>query len=378
MNNNMSIDANNNNIERDLNIVNKRNIQSNIDKSKKYTINTENMIMAWANPYNPEAVLYRRLPNINDRPMMEKYYDMFKIVNEYGIDEYKITEKMIFYGYVVNKRSRNSYTVINLIDEFGTNMAAHTIIKNFDLSKYLNKVIKFTGVIHPYNEEDESGDIKYGVTILKDYDIEVIEGHSHTLDVSPWNMIHEDNPNILINVENVSNKFNKLDINTQLQLLYNTEEKLNVISMNMFNVPNLIYPIILTNFLMRDDIYDEKILSYNIRHLNILMTIVIDYILGIKPNSFDELMKVVIYVVLTYLGYRFDKPADKSKFNEFVKYMGITKSNAKSYLYNAKENAGGNQEILEYIPEEYRIQPGDLHEIATIQFVKRIYIELDL
>lgn len=377
---NKGVYVNNSNIERDLNI-NRNKIeqnQSNIDKSKKYTLNTENMIMAWANPYNPEAVLYRRLPNINDRPMMEKYYNMFKIVNEYGIDEYNITEKMIFYGYVVKKRSELKYVVINLIDEFGTKMAAHTIIQNYDLSKYLNKVIKFTGVIYKYNEEDESSEIKYGVTILKDYEIKVIEGQEHTLDISPWNMIHEDNPNVFIKVEDINNKFNKLDINAQLDLLYNVEEKLNVISMNMFNVPNLIYPIILTNFLMRDDIYDEKILSYNIRHLNILMTIVIDYILGIKPNSFDELMKVVIYVILNYLGYDLNKPAERDRFYEFIDFMGIERSNAKTYLINAKQNAGGVQAILDYIPEAYKTKPGDLHEIATIQFVKRIYIELDL
>ena len=42
--------------------------QTNLDKSKKYTLNVENMKLAWYNPYNPEAVFYKRLPNVNDRP----------------------------------------------------------------------------------------------------------------------------------------------------------------------------------------------------------------------------------------------------------------------------------------------------------------------
>ena len=146
----------------------------------------------------------------------------------------------------------------------------------------------------------------------------------------------------------------------------------------MFNVPNLIYPIVLTNFLMRDDIYDEKVLSYNIRHLNILMTILIDYILGIKPGSFDELMKVIIYVVLNYLGYDLNKPVEKDRFYEFVDFMGIERNNAKTYLINAKQNAGGVQAILEYIPEVYKTKPGELHEIATLQFVKRLLVELNI
>lgn len=357
--------------------VNKQNTQVCIDKSKKYTINVENMVLAWANPYNPEAVLYKRTLNVNDRPMLEKYYNMFKIVGDFG-EEYNTTIPMIFYTYVVKMKSPTRYVVLNLIDEFGTKMAAHNIIQNYDLSKYLNKVIKFRGTIYRYNENDNSKETKYGVHILKDSEIEVIEGNSHTLEKPPWDMITEDNPNLVINVEDISNKFNKLDIDRQMDLLCNIENKLNVVSMDMFNVPNLIYPIALTYFLMRDDIYDEIILINNRRHLNIMLTILVDYILYIHPKTIDDLMKIVVYVVLNYLGYDLDNPTDKDKFYAFTTSMGVTNDNADKYLGYAKENVGGIQEILKYIPEQYKTKPGDIHETATIQFIKRLCIELDL
>ena len=320
--------------------------------------------------------------------MLEHYYNLFKLKSDDLLTDYKVTIPIVFYAYVVERRNKNSYAVINLIDEFGANMAAHGVIKKCNLQPYLNKVIKFTGVIYPYGEDelsdDDTNETKYGVRILKEnglgekYEIEVITGHPHTLGTSPWNMITEDNPNVLIKVEELSNKYNKLDIGVQMELLVNIEDTLNTISMNMFNVPNLIYPIILTNFLMRDDIYDDKVLIYNHRHLNILMTIVVDYILGIKPKTFDELMKVIIYVVSNYLGYDLENPTDYSKFNEVVDYMGIAKDNSRHYLRNAKRNAGGQKAILEYIPDEYKIKPGDIHELAMIQFAKRLIIELGL
>ena len=65
-------------------------------------------------------------------------------------------------------------------------------------------------------------------------------------------------------------------------------------------------------------------------------------------------MKIVMYVIWNYLGYDLEKPSDKDKFNEFTKFMGISKDNAKTYLRNSKRNVGGIQSVLNYIPDKYK------------------------
>lgn len=351
-----------------------------IDQSKHITLNVENMQLGWFQPCNPDAVFYKRLPNVNDRPMLENYYKLSRHEpNEYGIYDTEISVPINFYGYVVSKRSKDSYTIINLLDEFGTKLAAHVIIKDFDLSNYLNKVIKFTGVIYPYNDdEDSTGDTKYSVHILKDKDIEVIEGNKPEMDKSPWEILLDEEPNIHIDPVKAIGEFNKLDIYKQMDLLSYNEDILNAISTSMFNVPNLIYPIVLTNFLMRDDIYNEKVIMNNILSLNILTTILIDYILCIKPSNFSELIKVVNYVILIYLGIDLDKCYDKEKFYDLVEYMGIDKQNAKSYYNNTKNNAGGVNKMKEVIPDSYKTIPGPqgLHGISSLQFAKRMALNM--
>ena len=350
------------------------------DNSKHYTLNVENMQLGWFQPCNPDAIFYKRLPNVNDRPMLENYYNLSRYQDEYGQFEYEISKPIVFYGYIVSRRSKDSFVLINLLDEFGTKLAAHVIIKDFDLTDYLNKVIKFTGVIYPYSDEEyNTGDTKYSVHILKDKPIEIIEGRKPEMKKSPWEYLLEENPNIHVDPVKMIGEFNKLDIYKQMDILNDVEEKLNSISISMFNAPNLIYPIILTNFLMRDDIYNEKVLMQNILPLNMLTTIIIDYILGIQPSTFDELIKVVNYVILTFLGIDLNKCHDKDKFNELVEFMGIDKKNAKSYYNNTKNNAGGVNKMKEMIPEVYQTVPGPegIHGIASLQFAKRLLLDLN-
>jgi hypothetical protein len=352
------------------------------DNSKHYTLNIENMQLGWFQPCNPDAVFYKRMPNVNDRPILENYYKLSRYEpNDFGEYDTDISVPIIFYGYVAAKRSSTSYTIVNLLDEFGEKLAAHVIIKDFDLSEYLNKIIKFTGVIYPYNDgENSTGDTKYSVHILKDKEITVIEGRQPEMKKSPWEMLLDDEPNIHIDPVKAIGDFNKLDIYEQMNLLGYAEDRLNAISVSMFGMSNLIQPIIYTNFLMRDDIYDKKVIMNNILSLNILTTIIVDYILGIKPNNFNELIKIVNYVIMVYMGIDLDKCYDKEKFYELVEHMGIDKQNAKHYYVNAKNNAGGITKMKEVIPESYRTIPGPqgLHGLAAVQFAKRMALDMDL
>ena len=332
--------------------------------------------MEWADPLNNEQVLYKRLNNINDRPMLAHYYKIFELKDEHGVS-LKTTKSMVFYIYVVKKYSRdNSYVGINLINEFGDKLAAHIILKDVDLSKYVNKLIKFTGSIYPYNEEG-NGETKYSVCVFKNQPIDIIEGREHTLSLPPWDMLVDED--YIIDIDELNNKYNSLDVDTQLYLLENMQDKLNVISTNMFNTPNLLYPIILTNFLMRDDIYNEKVIQSNLRFLNIITTIVADYILKIKPKTFDETMKIIVYVILNFLGYNFNTPEDKSNILAMSTIIRVDTENVKEYLKNAKANAGGVQAILNYIPDNYKVHGlGEINKIATIQFLKRMVLELEI
>lgn len=364
----------------DINQTFNKSNQNNIDNSTTvyqtvYTMQKELDIMSWADPLNNEALFYKRLPNINDRPMLEHYYKLFELKDEMGVS-YKITKAMVFYVYIVEKRSNLNYAGINLINEFGDKLAAHIIIKGVDLSKYLNKLIKFTGVIYPYDEDNEDGETKYSVKIFESKGIEIVEGKQHTLGVPPWDMFIDSD--MIIDIDELNRKYNELDIDVQMYLLETIEDKLNVISTNMFNVPNLIFPIVLTNFLMRDDIYNEKVLSNNVRFLNIVSTMVADYILKIKPKTFDETVKIINYVVMNFLGYDLETPEDKTKFYNFATYLRVSIDNASLYLSHAKENSGGVKSILNYIPDNYKIKPGNINEVATIQFLKRMMLELEI
>ena len=358
------------------NVISRNTIEQ-VDKSTTVYMIQDQLkeTMSWVDPLNNEQVLYKRLNNINDRPMLAHYYKLFELKDEHGVS-LKTTKPIVFYIYIVEKRSKYNYAGINLINEFGDKLAAHVILKDVDLSKYVNKLIKFTGSIYPYNEEG-NGETKYSVCVFKNQPIDIIEGREHTLSLPPWDMLVDEN--YVINIDELNDKYNSLDIDVQLYLLENMQDKLNVISTNMFDTPNLLYPIILTNFLMRDDIYNEKVIQSNLRFLNIITTIVADYILKIKPKTFDETMKIIVYVILNFLGYDFNAPEDKSNIMAMSTIIRVDTENVKEYLKNAKANAGGVQAILNYIPDKYKVHElGEINKIATIQFLKRMVLELEI
>ena len=126
---------------------------------------------------------------------------------------------------------------------------------------------------------------------------------------------------------------------------------------------------------MRDNVNDlDVIFSYN-KHINIVSTLVYDYIVDIKPKNYLEVLQVITYVVLTYMGYDMtDADSDDCKecFNELISWMNIKKEHANYHLINIKRNAGGVEQILNTIPDKYIYKPKELVDVARCQFVKRL------
>lgn len=350
----------------EINNVNKQNKENNIDKRKTINKFTPEYKIAWANPYNQEALLYKRLPNINDRPMLEKYYKNLKLEGK------KYTKPIIFYGYVAEKRSNVSYTLLNIVNEYGNLMACHTIVKGTDLKAYLLKLIKFEGMIEPYNENNENGETKYGIKII-DNTIEIVQTKRTDFTGTLWDDLFNKRPNDFIDIIGEFEKYNNYSIEDKFHMLLQIEQFLNDLSWSMFYVPNLIFPLATSLFLMRDDIYNAQVIVSNLTHLNMVLTRVADYIVELKPKTYLQTIQIVYYVVLNYLGYDFNKPNDKEKFYEMTHFIGVAETNADHYLDNAKTNTLGIISILERIPSSHRTKPGDIHVDASFQFAKRIH-----
>jgi hypothetical protein len=324
-------------------------------------------VMFWANPFNDDAKLYKRLPYVNDRPMLEKYY------NALVIPEENQTKPMIFYAYIANRRSKKAFVALNVISEHGCLMSPHLIMHNEALERYQYQIIKFKGVISTYNENKEGQEIKYEIKIVDEYEIEVMSGASTNFTTTPWDLLYDKKPNEFIDPRDMFNKYNSSTTEDKIRTMQQSIDILNDLSWNMFNVPNMIAPLTLSIFLMREDIYNKTIIMKNNTHMNIILTIVTDYIINIKPKTYYHTMCIIYYVVFNYLGYDLNNPDDMTRLFEMAECLGVAGTNAEHYIYNAKENAGGIERIKQCIPSDYRTQPGDIHATAGFQFAKRMY-----
>lgn len=355
----------------------KQNKQSNINKSKtiiktskpdKYK---EEVQVPWANVYNPSAILYKRTPYINDRPILEIYYNALKIPGE------NKTKPILMYGYIASKyKNRNdniNYILTNTVSVFGKHLAAHTVIHGMNLDDYLHELIMFDGEIYAYPSEDKSC-LKYGIRIIE-YTIDIIESKEHDYINSPWNFLYQENRDN-INTESECINYNSLSKEAHIKSINEIKQVLDTISQTMFGIPGLIYPTIVSSFLMRDDVDSDDIifLNDNHRHINILSTLVVDYIIKLSPKTYEELYKIVAYVVFNYLGYEVENPSvGRVMLYEFTKYMGISKVQVDYYIENVKRNVGGIPKLKDIIPNNYKTKPGIIHEIGVIQFAKRLY-----
>jgi hypothetical protein len=363
---NMNVKGNGNNITVGSQKINKSN-QNNITK---YIVDDKfKEEHHWYAPIDPEGLLYKRLPNKNDRPMLEKYY------NELLIPGTTKTKPIVFNAVVIAQRKDDKFVLINVVDEFGNLMSPHVIVKSddIDLSPALRRVIRFEGTIYQYlgNNNDPYSECKYGIEIVSEQ-VRVLTTKQHEYTNSIWNTLFNENKTYTSGKELFDRYNNELEMEDRLFLLNNVQEYLSQMSIYMFKVPNMIAPTAMNMYLMRDDIYDVETIQTCHKSLNKLLTILTDYLIQINPKSYTQTLQIITYVTLTFMGIDFNKPNDMDKFNETINKLNVAKSNAKYYIKNAKENAGGVHEILNTIPEGLHVSPTQMHEMAEYQFSKRI------
>lgn len=315
-----------------------------------------------------DAELFQRTPDDNDRPMLEKYFKMLNN-NDEGIIEYTT-----FYGFVIppNDDKSKKTAVVHIINEFGEHMASHIITKIDILKEYVNELIKFNGRIYKYPNKD-----KYGIKILKD-SIQIIETKYLNNYKTHWNKLTNYIPSEYLRINDIINyEYILKDKEFQIDMLYKSERILDRYSEELFGISGLIYPMVSNMFVMRDDVSDKNIVYKYHKHLNILSTIIIDYISMIKPKSYHETLCIVSYLVLNYLGLFVDEPRNKKYSNcvsKTLRYMGIKPEHASYHINNVVKDVGGLENIQDSIPEEFKLTPQTISSIAKLQFARRLLI----
>ena len=313
-----------------------------------------------------DSELMNRTPQDNDRPELERYF------NSLYLDEEGLTEPVIFYGYVSNKKNnkKNSKSVvlINIVNEFGEIMAAHVWTKNDKIKNYIGEVIQFEGRIYKYQYVE-----KYGIAIIQD-SIQVVESQQTMLSNSPWNNFRIGSKAVKTN--ELINEYLKGDNYERMMFLHQSERILDRISEDMFDISGMIYPLILNIYLMRDDTSDNNLIYSNSKHLSILTTVIIDYILIIRPSTYKELLYIITYLTLNYMGVNIDNPTDKNSrkyLRQTLNELHVNYDHAGYYIDNVIKNIGGNTIMMrEYIPEFMKINPESLPDMARKQFAIRI------
>lgn len=313
-----------------------------------------------------DSELMNRTPDDNDRPELERYY------NSLVVDEEGLTEPVIFYGYVANKKNNNenskNVVMINVINEFGEIMAAHVWSKCKVIHECIGEVIKFEGRIYKYQYKE-----KYGIAVLSDT-VQIIESRACGIVNSPWNKMRL--PSDCLKTTDLINEFIKSDDIDKSIMLVKSERILDRISELMFGISGMIYPMILNMYLMRDNTSDNKLIKDNIKHLIILTTIIIDYIITIQPQTYKELLYILSYVIFNYMGLDVDNSDNKNSkkyLRQTLNELKINYNHAAYHIENIIKSIGGNtMEMRKYIPEYAKSNPEKLPNIAREQFALRI------
>lgn len=316
-----------------------------------------------------DSELMNRTPQDNDRPELERYF------NSLHHDENGMTEPVIFYGYIANKKQNEkskSVVMINVVNEFGEIMAAHVWSKSSAIHECIGEVIRFEGRIYKYQYVK-----KYGIAVLED-SISIIESRACGIVNSPWNKMRI--PSKSLKTTDIINEYIKSDDYDKWSMLYQSERILDRISEIMFGISGMIYPLIISNYLMRDDTSNEKNIFDNIKHLTILSTIIIDYIITLQPSTYLEVLYIINYIILNYIGINIDNPSDKNckkYLRQTLNELRINYSHADYHISNMIKNIGGNTiDMRNYIPEYTKTNPDDLPKIAKNQFAIRILSRL--
>ena len=125
---------------------------------------------------------------------------------------------------------------------------------------------------------------------------------------------------------------------------------------------------VLNMYLMRDDTSDNKLILYNIKHLVILTTIIIDYIIILQPTNYKELLYVLSYVIFNYIGMNVDNPDDKNSkkyLKQTLNDLKINYNHAEYHIENIIKSIGGNtSNMRNFIPEFAKSNPETLPQKA--------------
>lgn len=314
-----------------------------------------------------DSQLFQRTPDDNDRPELEKYY------NRLPKDDNKNTISVPFYGFVVagDKRDENRKrsAVINIVNDFGELMAMHVNELEGTFKEYRGEFISFDAKIYKYKSKN-----KYGLFIIKD-SIQIVNTRIISIPHSNWNWLGY--PVQRIRVQEVINYYLTQGDSYHDLMLRNSEKILDRLSELMFGVSGLLYNSILNMYLMRDDItkIDKFLWIKSHKHLNILMTTCIDYIIWLKPVNYLETLKIITYIVLNYIGGYVDDPRNRDYdtcIQNTIKTLDIKVEHVKYHIENMVKNCGGLQAISEVIPDSFKLNPMTVVEVGRQCFAQRV------
>lgn len=314
-----------------------------------------------------DSQLFQRTPDDNDRPELEKYY------NRLPKDENKNTVQIPFYGFVSvgdkKDESRKRSAVINVVNEFGELMAMHVNELEGAFKEYRGEFVSFDAKIYKYKNKN-----KYGLFIIKD-SIQIVNTRILSISHSNWSWLGY--PVKRIRVQEVINHYLTKGDSYHELMLRNSEKLLDRLSELMFGVSGILYNSILHMYLMREDIskIDKFLWIKSHKHLNIIMTLCIDYIIWLKPTSYLETLKIITYIVLNYMGGYVDDPRNTScgiYLQNTINMLDIKVEHAKYHIENMIKNCGSLKDISEVIPDGFKLTPVKVVEVGRQCFAQRI------
>lgn len=313
-----------------------------------------------------DSELFQRTPDDNDRPLLQKYFERLPK------DENGESIFVLFYAfvYVGEKRdhNKNKSVIINVVNEFGELMAGHLNEFKGIFKEYRGEFVEFEAKVIKYRSKN-----KYGLFIKED-SVRTVQLKPLRQSFSPWSLLGY--PNSRINIQETINHYlTRGDLYHQLTI-HESEKVLDIMSEKMFGVPGMIYPLVLSMYLMRDNAIIEPELIYEQhKHINILCTMVIDYIIWSRPTTFLEMLKLITYIVLNYIGGCVDNPRDMKYSNclkDTIIKLDVKVEHVAYHINNTIKNCGGLKAISDSIKDEFKLDPNSVVMYSRQCFAQRI------
>lgn len=319
------------------------------------------------NCHDIDSILFQRTPDDNDRPELEK---LFKRLPR-DIDGNPIT--MIFYAFVVvgekKDEKSNRSVIVNVVDEFGNLVASHVNEFAGIFKEYRGEFVEFEARPDKYPNAE-----KYGLFIIRD-SVRVVETYPIRQSFSPWSLIGY--PSKDIKVQECINYYITKGSMYHKEMFCNSQTMLDFISEKMFGIRGMLFPVILDMCLLRDNSVNfvDEIDKY-LKHINIICTVIIDYIISFKPKTYLETYKLISYIILNYFGLNLNNPRDmkyRTCLQLTIEAFNVKNEHALYHIYNVLKGCGGNANILESMKEmDFNTDPERIVELSRKCFANRI------